>query len=45
MEENPAQLRQFVLSKLGKMPDEVKAAIENTELDAFISSRLRYRPP
>lgn len=45
MEENPAQLRQFVLSKLGKMPDEVKAAIENTELDAFISSPLRYRPP
>ncbi|PRQ24989.1 putative 6-hydroxynicotinate 3-monooxygenase [Rosa chinensis] len=42
---NPAQLRQFVLSKLGKIPDAVRATIENTELDAFISSPLRYKPP
>ncbi|XP_062021116.1 monooxygenase 3-like [Rosa rugosa] len=45
LEENPAQLRQFVLSKLGKIPDAVRATIENTELDAFILSPLRYKPP
>ncbi|CAB4321216.1 unnamed protein product [Prunus armeniaca] len=44
-EENPAQLKQYILSKLGKIPDKVKAVVENTELDAFISSPLRYRHP
>ncbi|XP_021810482.1 uncharacterized protein LOC110753815 [Prunus avium] len=44
-EENPAQLKQYMLSKLGKIPDKVKAVVENTELDAFISSPLRYRHP
>ncbi|CAL8177289.1 unnamed protein product [Prunus armeniaca] len=32
-------------SKLGKIPDKVKAVVENTELDAFISSPLIYRHP
>ncbi|KAL6270856.1 hypothetical protein ACE6H2_027767 [Prunus campanulata] len=45
LEENPAQLKQYMLSKLGKIPDKVKAVVENTELDAFISSPLRYRHP
>ncbi|KAB1200626.1 putative disease resistance RPP13-like protein 1 [Morella rubra] len=45
IERNPAEMKQFVLSKLGKMPDEVKAIIENTELDGIISSPLRYRRP
>ncbi|XP_008236047.1 PREDICTED: FAD-dependent urate hydroxylase [Prunus mume] len=45
LEENPAQLKQYMSSKLGKIPDEVKAVVENTELDAFISSPLRYRHP
>ncbi|KAB1219996.1 FAD-dependent urate hydroxylase [Morella rubra] len=45
IEHNPAEMKQFVLSKLGKMPDEVRAIIENTELDSIISSPLRYRSP
>ncbi|KAB1219997.1 6-hydroxynicotinate 3-monooxygenase [Morella rubra] len=45
IERNPAEMKQFVLSKLGKMPDEVRAIIENTELDSIISSPLRYRSP
>ncbi|CAB4314062.1 unnamed protein product [Prunus armeniaca] len=45
LEENPAQLKQYMSSKLGKIPDKVKAVVENTELDAFISSPLRYRHP
>nr|XP_023880731.1 monooxygenase 3-like [Quercus suber] len=38
---------QFVLSKLGNeyVPDEIKAVVENTELDSIISSPLRYRHP
>ncbi|CAB4290896.1 unnamed protein product [Prunus armeniaca] len=44
-EENPAQLKQYILSKLGKIPDKVKPVVENTKLDAFISSPLRYRHP
>ena len=42
---NPTEMKQFVLSKLGKMPDEVRAIIENTELEGIILSRLRYRRP
>ncbi|KAM1382704.1 hypothetical protein ACFX2F_035138 [Malus domestica] len=45
LEENPGQLKQYMLSKLGKIPDKVKAVVENTELDAFVSSPLRYRRP
>ncbi|KAI5315113.1 hypothetical protein L3X38_044289 [Prunus dulcis] len=45
LEENPAQLKQHILSKFGKTPDKVRTVIENTELDAFISSPLRYRHP
>lgn len=45
LEENPGQLKQYMLSKLGKIPDKVKDVVENTELDAFVSSPLRYRHP
>lgn len=45
LEENPGQLKQYMLSKLGKIPDKEKAVVENTELDAFVSSPLRYRHP
>ena len=40
-------MKQFVLSKLGNeyVPDEIKAIVENTELDSIISSPLRYRHP
>ncbi|XP_040363932.1 monooxygenase 2 isoform X2 [Rosa chinensis] len=45
LEENPAQLKRYMLSKLGKVSDEVRAVVENTDLDAFISSPLRCRHP
>ncbi|PRQ24999.1 putative FAD-binding domain, FAD/NAD(P)-binding domain-containing protein [Rosa chinensis] len=45
LEGNPAQLKQYMLSKLGKVSDEVRAVVENTNLDAFISSPLRYGHP
>ncbi|XP_004290734.1 PREDICTED: zeaxanthin epoxidase, chloroplastic-like [Fragaria vesca subsp. vesca] len=45
LEKNPVQLKQYMLTKLGKVPDEVRAVMENTVLDAFISSPLRYRHP
>ncbi|KAK9944190.1 hypothetical protein M0R45_009768 [Rubus argutus] len=45
LQENPAQLKQYMLTKIGKVPDEVRAVMENTPLDAFISSPLRYRHP
>ncbi|KAL5788878.1 hypothetical protein ACOSP7_005827 [Xanthoceras sorbifolium] len=44
-EDNPAKMKQFVLSKCGDFPDRVKAVIENTLLDSIISSPLRYRGP
>ena len=46
-EDNPIKMKQFVLSKLGNeyVPDEIKAIVENTELDSIISSPLRYRHP
>ncbi|XP_062018922.1 monooxygenase 2-like [Rosa rugosa] len=45
LEKNPAEMKQFMLSKLGNIPDEIKAVIKNTELDAFVSSPLRFRHP
>ncbi|KAJ8624782.1 hypothetical protein MRB53_033312 [Persea americana] len=42
---DPAKMKQFVLSKLHKAPKEVTDVLEKTELDAFISSPLRYRLP
>ncbi|KAL5856134.1 hypothetical protein ACOSQ3_005968 [Xanthoceras sorbifolium] len=44
-EDNPAKMKQFVLSKCGDFPDRVKVVIENTLLDSIISSPLRYRRP
>ncbi|KAF5449004.1 hypothetical protein F2P56_029493 [Juglans regia] len=45
IEDNPARMKQFVLGKLGKVPDEIRNVIENTELDGMTSSALRYRHP
>jgi 2-polyprenyl-6-methoxyphenol hydroxylase-like FAD-dependent oxidoreductase len=45
IEDNPAEMKRLVLSKLGKIPDEVRAIIENTDLDGITSSPLRYRHP
>lgn len=45
MGDDPAQMKQFVLSKLGKVPDQVKAVVENTHLQSIISSPLVFRYP
>ncbi|KAI9095991.1 hypothetical protein K1719_026138 [Acacia pycnantha] len=45
IEENQAKMKQFVLEKLENMPSDVRAFIENTDLDHFSSSPLRYRHP
>ncbi|KAF5449006.1 hypothetical protein F2P56_029495 [Juglans regia] len=45
IEDNPARMKQFVLGKLEKVPDEIRNVIENTELDGMTSSALRYRHP
>ncbi|KAE8008787.1 hypothetical protein FH972_005263 [Carpinus fangiana] len=45
LERDPAKVKQLILSKLGKVPDEVRAIIESSELDGFISLPLRYRHP
>ncbi|XP_042979786.1 monooxygenase 2-like isoform X3 [Carya illinoinensis] len=45
IEDNPARMKQFVLGKLEKVPDEIRNVIENTELDGMTSSAIRYRHP
>ncbi|XAR59854.1 hypothetical protein NMG60_11015842 [Bertholletia excelsa] len=45
VEENPAKMKEFVLNRLGKVPDRVKTAIEITELEDIICSPLRSRLP
>lgn len=45
VEENPAKMKEFVLSNLGKVPDKVKAVVEITELDSIICSPLSFRHP
>ncbi|XP_075672487.1 monooxygenase 2-like [Castanea sativa] len=45
LQSNPATMKQFVLSKLEKLPAQLRAVIESTEPDGFISSRLTYRRP
>ncbi|XP_075675208.1 monooxygenase 2-like [Castanea sativa] len=46
-EDDLIKMMQFVLRKLGNenVPDEIKAIVENTELDSIILSPLRYRHP
>ncbi|XP_058216575.1 monooxygenase 2-like [Rhododendron vialii] len=45
VEENPAKMKEFVLSNLGKVPDKVKAVVEITELDNIACSPLSFRRP
>ena len=44
-EHSLAKMKHFVLSKLGKVPDRIRAVIENTKLDSFIPYPIRYRYP
>ncbi|KAK4283158.1 hypothetical protein QN277_000142 [Acacia crassicarpa] len=45
IEENPCEMKQYVLEKLENMPSHLRAYIEQTDLDHFISLPLRYRHP
>ncbi|PKI52466.1 hypothetical protein CRG98_027158 [Punica granatum] len=43
--EDPMKMKQFLLSKLGNVPDQVREVYERTELENMIMSPLRYRHP
>ncbi|GAB4838564.1 hypothetical protein Ancab_028110 [Ancistrocladus abbreviatus] len=45
MEENPLKAKQFVLSKLGNVPDKIRNVYEKTKVDDIICSQLKYRAP
>ena len=45
LQDNPATLKQFVISKVEKLPAQLRAIIESTEPDGFMSYRLAYRRP
>ncbi|KAK9988740.1 hypothetical protein SO802_028979 [Lithocarpus litseifolius] len=44
-EHSQAKMKHFKLSKLGNVPDQIRAFIENSELDSFIPYPIRYRYP
>ncbi|GAB4853133.1 hypothetical protein Ancab_017317 [Ancistrocladus abbreviatus] len=44
-EENPLKMKEFVLSKLGKLPDNIKDVFRRTKGDDLVCSQLRYRAP
>ncbi|CAI0468815.1 unnamed protein product [Linum tenue] len=44
LQDNPAKLKEFVLSKLQNTPN-MKKVVENTETERIMSSPLRYRRP
>lgn len=45
LEENPVRMKQHILDKLRKVPDEIRAIVENTEVDSLVSLPLKYRRP
>ena len=45
MEDDPTKLKKFAISKLANVPDEIKAIVENIELDYIMLSLLRYGHP
>ncbi|GAB4853146.1 hypothetical protein Ancab_040588 [Ancistrocladus abbreviatus] len=38
-------MKEFVLSKLGKLPDNIKDVFRRTKVDDLVCSQLRYRAP
>ncbi|KAL2231712.1 UNVERIFIED_CONTAM: Monooxygenase 2 [Sesamum indicum] len=45
VEEDPAKLKQFILSKLGKVSDHIRAVFEKTQVQNMVCSPLRFRLP
>ncbi|KAJ4837284.1 hypothetical protein Tsubulata_048972 [Turnera subulata] len=43
LQDNPAKMKQFVLSKLENVPDQIRKFVELTELDNLVLSPLVYR--
>lgn len=43
--EDPTRLKQFILSKVGKVPDKIKQVFEKTEVSNMVCSPLRFRRP
>lgn len=43
--EDPTRLKQFILTKLGKVPDKIKQVFEKTEVNNMVCSPLRFRRP
>ncbi|XP_077231186.1 monooxygenase 2-like isoform X3 [Tasmannia lanceolata] len=44
-EESASEMKEYVLSKLGNLPQEVASVVEKSKLDAVIASPLRFRWP
>lgn len=45
MDQNPAKMKDFVLSKLGKVPQHIENVFEKTALDCMSCSPLKFRLP
>ncbi|XP_021773772.1 uncharacterized protein LOC110737739 [Chenopodium quinoa] len=45
IKENPMKMKQFVMSNLGQVQDQIKAIIEKTRVEDIICSPLRFRLP
>ncbi|KAL0386855.1 UNVERIFIED_CONTAM: Monooxygenase 2 [Sesamum radiatum] len=45
VEEDPTKLKQFILSKLGKVSDNIRAVFEKTQVQNMVCSPLRFRLP
>ncbi|KZV53117.1 zeaxanthin epoxidase, chloroplastic-like [Dorcoceras hygrometricum] len=45
IEEEPVKLKQFVSTKLGNIPDKIRAVFERTDLNSMIWSQLKFRHP
>ncbi|KAL3613937.1 hypothetical protein CASFOL_042011 [Castilleja foliolosa] len=45
IENDPATMKQFVLSKLGNISDKIRSVFENTDSDNMIWSQLKFRHP
>ncbi|KAI8549440.1 hypothetical protein RHMOL_Rhmol06G0024700 [Rhododendron molle] len=45
MQENPAKMKQFVLSKISQLPQQAPTVVEVTELDSISCSPLKLRLP
>ncbi|KAL2937047.1 Monooxygenase 3 [Bienertia sinuspersici] len=45
LQENQLKLKQFVLNKLGKVSDHIRAVVEDTKVEEIACASLGYRPP